>query len=122
MKKFVLIISFVLLAAIYCQGEKYASIKELVESNSIYDKFWTTGKFAGVHNMKDLIFFIEDADYKIPVKLLKRDLNAEKRFKSMNLKIGDRISVRGRLKTIMIEWNHYSGLDEASFIDRKSEL
>ena len=119
MNKFALIVCFVLLSAVFCQGEnfgKYASIKELLETKSARGMYWTKGKFAGLQDLNNMVFFMKDGDNTIPVKLLKKDMDAGKRFRSMNLQDGDPIKIKGVLRSIPVGRGYQVGLDDAVFI------
>ena len=98
------------------EEEPYTSVKDIVE-NEKYGTFLTKALFSETHDLNDLIFLIEDEDYIIPIKLVKNDLGAVKRFRSLNLQKGDTLTIRGKLSTIYIRYDEYKGLEEASIID-----
>ena len=87
-----------------------------------YQTFCIKAHFAGTYDSAKLIFFIEENDYIIPVRLQKRDLGAEKRFLAMDLKEGDVIVVKGELNDVFIDDEVYKGLIDAVFIDDEDLL
>lgn len=96
--------------------DPYTSVKDIVEYEK-YGTFLTKALFSETHDLNDLIFLIEDEDYIIPIKLVKNDLGAVKRFRSLNLQKGDTLTIRGKLSTIYIRHDEYKGLEDASIID-----
>lgn len=96
--------------------DPYTSVKDIVEYEK-YGTFLTKALFSETHDLNDLIFLIEDEDYIIPIKLIKNDLGAVKRFRSLNLQKGDTLTIRGKLSTIYIRADEYKGLKEASIIE-----
>ncbi len=98
------------------EEEPYTSVKDIVE-NEKYGTFLTKAFFSETYNQNDLVFLIEDEDYIIPIKLVKNDLGAVKRFRSLDLHKGDTLTIRGKLSTIYIRADEYKGLEEASIID-----
>lgn len=94
---------------------KDTSLKELVESYNC-GKFKVTAKFLETYDSPQLIVLVEDQGYIIPVKLLKDDLGAEKRFRELNLKGGDSVTVCGHLDRITIDKESFKGLTEARLV------
>ena len=87
MKRTVSTVVLVLISAFLCFGQeqqKYTSIKDAIQQMD-YQTFCIKAHFAGTYDSAKLIFFIEENDYIIPVRLQKRDLGAEKRFLAMTL-------------------------------------
>ena len=112
---------FILISAFLCFGQgpqKYTSIEEAIQQMD-YQTFCIKAHFAGIHDSAKLLFFIEEDDYIIPVRLQKRDLGAERRFLAMDLKEGDIIVVKGKLNNIMIDDETYKGLVEAVILDEE---
>lgn len=98
------------------EKEPYTSVRDIVE-NEKFGKFLTKALYLETHDLDNLIFLIEDDDYIIPVKLVKNDLGAVKRFRSLSLQKGDTLTIRGALSTICIKFDEYKGLEEARIID-----
>ena len=65
-----------------------------------FQTFCIKAHFAGTYDTDNLVFFIKEDDYIIPVRLQKRDLGAENRFLAMDLKEGDVVIVKGMLRDI----------------------
>lgn len=110
---------FILISAFLCFGQgpqKYTPIKDVIQQRN-YQTFCIRAEFAGVYDSSKLIFFVNEDDYIIPVRLQKRDLGAEKRFLARNLQEGDIIVVRGMLNEIDIDFETYKGLVDAVIID-----
>lgn len=121
MRRTIISIIFILISAFLCFGQgpqKYTSIKEAIQQMD-YRTFCIKAHFAGIHDSAKLLFFIEEDDYIIPVRLQIRDLGAEKRFLAMDLKEGDIIVVKGKLNNIMIDGETYKGLVDAVIIDEE---
>ena len=93
------------------------SIKEFVEGNG-RGIFCVKGRYVKTYSARDLLFTIEDEDYIIPVKLVKKDLGAEKRFLALNLQPGDTLTIEGQARSIDVEFESFRGLDEATIINR----
>ena len=124
MKRTVLTFILILISAFLCYGQgpqKYTSIKDAIQQRD-YHTFCIKAHFAGIHDSAKLIFFIEEDDYIIPVRLQKRDLGAEKRFLAIDLKEGDFIVVKGMLNDIDIDNETYKGLVDAVIIDENEAL
>lgn len=98
------------------EEEPYTSVKDIVEHEK-YGTFLTKAQYSETYNQNELVFLIEDEDYIIPIKLVKNDLGAVKRFRSLNLQKGDTLTIRGKLSTIYIRADEYKGLEDARIID-----
>ncbi len=99
----------------------YTTVKDLVEGN-YYGKLLTIkAQFVKVDNYNDLTFIVEDQDYIIPIKLVKQDLGAENRFRSLNLKQGDTLIIKGSCSHIRVKYesDSYKGLEYAKILDVK---
>ena len=114
-------IILVLISAFWCLGQgpqKYTPIKDVIQQRH-YQTFCIRAEFAGVYDSSKLIFFVNEDDYIIPVRLQKRDLGAEKRFLARDLQEGDVIVVKGMLDEIDIDYETYKGLVEAVIVDEE---
>ena len=121
MKRTVSTIVLILISAFLCYGQgpqKFTSIKDAIQQRN-YHTFCIKAHFAGIHDSAKLIFFIEEDDYVIPVRLQKKDLGAERRFLAMDLKEGDVIVVKGMLNDIDIDYETYKGLVDAVILDEE---
>lgn len=98
-------------------GEKYTSLKELVE-NKTFGDYTVRAKVKEILDFDKLLFSVEQDDYIIPICLLKKDLGAVNRFRSLNLKRGDFLTIKGSLSTIYIQAEDYKGLVDAVIIDK----
>lgn len=98
--------------------EGYTSLKELVE---VYDKgnFIIRAVLKEISDYSNLTFTVEQDDYIIPVRLVKKDLGAENRFRNLHLQPGDTLTIKGRLSMVDIYLEEYKGLVDASIIDNK---
>ena len=74
-------------------------------------------KYVKTHKLNKLIFLVEDDDYIIPIQLVKNDLGAEKRFRSLSLQAGDSLTIRGTLSKIDVDFEDYTGLTDAVIED-----
>lgn len=119
MRRTIISIVFILISAYVCFGQvlqKYTPIKEVIQQRD-YQTFCIRAEFAGVYDSSKLIFFVNQDDYIIPIRLQKRDLGAEKRFLALNLQEGDVIVVKGMLNEIEIDYETYKGLVDAVIIE-----
>lgn len=99
------------------------SVREIVD-NCQSGTYTTRAFFVETYDYDKLVFLIESEDYIIPVQLVKDDLGAEKRFRSLNLNKGDVVSVTGELQKIRIDEEFFKGLSKARILDieqRKEE-
>ena len=96
--------------------EPYTPVKDIVEHEKC-GTFVTKARYSETYDLNGLVFLFEDEDYIIPIKLVKNDLGAVKRFRSLNLQKGDTLTIRGKLSTIYIRSDSYKGLEDASIID-----
>ena len=92
------------------------SLKELVENKS-YGEFTIKALF--YEDYRDMIFLVEEDDYIIPVRLLKKDLGAEKRYRDQNIQRGDTLIITGKLSELYVYAEEYKGLIDASIIDAR---
>lgn len=90
------------------------SLKELVE-NKQYGEFIIRALF--YDDYRDLVFLVEEDDYIIPIRLLKKDLGAEKRYRDLNIQRGDTLIIKGVLTEIYVNREEYKGLTEATIIE-----
>ena len=99
---------------------KYLTVRDIVEKQ--YSGLqYVKAKFYETYSTSDLLFTIEDEDYIIPVKLVKKDLGATKRFAALNLSKGDTLVIRGRVNEIRVEGGFFAGLEDAVIIDEKEQ-
>lgn len=120
MKRIISIILLTVTATLACLGQsvsKLISIKDLIEKR--YGTYCIRAEFAGIYDSAKLTFFVNQDDYIIPIRLLKKDLGAEKRFLALNLKEGDIVYVRGTLDEIYVDFEEYKGLVDAVIIDEE---
>ena len=92
------------------------SLKELVENKS-YGEFTIKALF--YEDYRDMIFLVEEDDYIIPVRLLKKDLGAEKRYRDLNINRGDTLIIKGKLSDLYVHAKEYKGLIDASILDTR---
>ncbi len=97
-------------------GPEKTSLREFVEEKE-YGEFIVRGTLDQIHDVDDLVFYLNQDDYIIPIRLVKRDLGAVKRFRSLELYRGDTLTVRGTLNYIEIYLQHYKGLSDAVILD-----
>lgn len=122
MKRIVTSIILILISAFLCFGQgpqKYTPIKDVIQQRH-FQTFCIRAEFAGVYDSSKLIFFVNEDDYIIPIRLQKRDLGAEKRFLARDLQEGDVIVVKGVLDEIDIDYETYKGLVEAVILDEEA--
>ena len=113
MKRIIVIIACLTLALFNCFAqENITPVKYLVEKYTS-GEFTTRAQFMGVENYGSLLFLVKDQGYVVPIKLMKADLGAEKRFRELNLNEGDTLVVRGQLNKIRTKNGRYKGLQEA---------
>lgn len=121
MKRTVTTIVLILISVFLCYGQdrqEYTSIKEAIQQMD-FQTFCIKAHFAGTYDTNNLVFFIKEDDYIIPVRLQKRDLGAENRFLAMDLKEGDVVIVKGMLRDIDVDGEKYKGLVDAVFIEEE---
>ena len=99
-------------------------VKELVEELTDGDFCTIKGEFVKTLRSSDLTFLLEHEDYIIPVKLVKKDLGAVKRFQAMNLHKGDTLTISGKVEEsiFIIDADgsgDYKGLVDATILERK---
>ena len=97
-------------------GPEKTSLKEFVEEKED-GEFIVRGTLDQIHDADDLVFYLNQDDYIIPIRLVKRDLGAVKRFRSLELYCGDTLTVRGTLNYIEVYSQHYKGLSDAVILD-----
>ena len=118
MKRVVSII-IALTFSLICFGQhslRITPVKELIEQRE-FRTYCVRASYAGIYDSSKLIFFVNEDDYIIPIRLMKRDLGAEKRFLDLNLQDGEIITVKGMLRMINIDSEEYKGLVDAVIID-----
>lgn len=142
MKKLITTFFVLLLATLLCEGqssnralfpgmgkkganeqeaEKITSIKEFVEGGGS-GVFIVKGHYVKTYNFSDLLLSIEDEDYIIPIKLVKKDLGAEKRFRSLDLKPGDTLTIEGIASSIDVKLDSYRGLIDATIVEKREAV
>ena len=102
MKKTLIAFLAFLLTALAGFGQEsntYTPVRELVEQQGART-VRIRAAFSGVHDLSRLVFLVRDGDYIIPIRLLKKDLGAEKRFLDLHLQEGDMVAVEGARKTL----------------------
>lgn len=92
------------------------SLKDLVENKS-YGEFIIKALF--YEDYRDMIILVEEEDYIIPVRLLKKDLGAEKRYRDLNINRGDTLIIKGKLSDLYVHAEEYKGLIDASILDTR---
>ena len=102
-------------------------VKELVEELTDGDFCTIKGEFVKTLRSSDLTFLLEHEDYIIPVKLVKKDLGAVKRFQAMNLHKGDTLTISGKVEDsiYVIDTDgrgEYKGLVDATIQERQPGL
>lgn len=118
MKRVVSIIFFSIVFVFSCFGQSMSnliSIKDLIEKRN--GNYCIRGEFAGMYDITTLVFFVNQDDYIIPIRLQKKDIGAKKRFLTLNLKEGDIVYIKGTLDEIEIDSEKYKGLVDAIIID-----
>lgn len=97
----------------------FTTVKDFVETQED-GWFRVQGKYVKTYDKSKLLFSIEDEDYIIPVRLVKKDLGAEGRFQALNLQKGDMLLVEGRLTNLEVGWlEFYKGLADAVILEKK---
>ena len=100
------------------EQEELIPIKDLVEDES-HGTFVVMGAVNKIQDVDRLMFLLEQDEYIIPVQLVKKDLGAVNRFRAMNLKKGDKLTVKGKLSTISINYDSYKGLVDATILHKE---
>ena len=100
---------------------KFTHIKTLVNSTG-HGTYYINAHFVKTHDLKKLIFLVEEDDYIIPVQLLKKDLGAEKRFLALNLKEGDRVVIKGHLSRLEVDYEYFNGLSDAVILEANDTI
>ena len=119
MKKTLIAFLAFLLTALAGFGQEsntYTPVRELVEQQGART-VRIRAAFSGVHDLSRLVFLVRDGDYIIPIRLLKKDLGAEKRFLDLHLQEGDMVAVEGVPGDITIASEHFTGLVDAVILD-----
>ena len=98
------------------ESKTYTPVRELVEQQGART-VRIRAAFSGVHDLSRLVFLVRDGDYIIPIRLLKKDLGAEKRFLDLHLQEGDMVAVEGVPGDITIASEHFTGLVDAVILD-----
>ena len=117
-KTFFTILAFLLtaLAGFGQESNTYTPVRELVEQQGART-VRIRAAFSGVHDLSRLVFLVRDGDYIIPIRLLKKDLGAEKRFLDLHLQEGDMVAVEGVPGDITIASEHFTVLVDAVILD-----
>lgn len=96
--------------------EEITPVKDLVDAQG-HGIYSIRAKYVRTHKFDKLIFLVEEDDYIIPIQLRKNDLGAEKRFRSLNLQVGDSLTIRGTLSKIGVDFEDFTGLSDAVIED-----
>ena len=118
-KKYFICIISALFISILCFAQNEISqttVKAIVE-NPQYGRFRVTGHYYETFDYHKLLFSIEDEEYVIPIQLVKKDLGAENRFRSLELKKTDIITIEGKIDKISVNYEYYYGLSDAVIVD-----
>ena len=99
--------------------EKHTPIKQIVERETS-GIFTIQAQYVKTYDQDKLLFSVEQDGYIIPIRLIKQDLGAVKRFSSFNLHKGDTLVVNGKLSGIRIDYEEYKGLVDASIEEVKA--
>lgn len=102
-------------------GIVFTPIKTIVNSTG-HRTYYINAHFEKTHDLKKLIFLVEEDDYIIPIQLLKKDLGAEKRFLALELKEGDKVVIKGVLSIVNVDDEYYNGLSDAVIIEAKDTI
>lgn len=98
--------------------EEYISLKDLVEIHES-GTYLIRALLKEIVDYSELIFTVEQDDYIVPVKLVKKDLGAENRFRKLDIQKGDTLTIKGKLSTIYVRLDDYKGLNDATIINKK---
>ena len=98
----------------------YVTVRDIIEKHYLGFQY-VKAKFYQTYSTAELLFSIEDEDYIIPVKLVKKDLGARKRFEALHLSKGDTLVIKGRVARIRVDGDYYNGLEDAEIIDKKEQ-
>lgn len=109
-----------MMLSLACEAQVLTTVRQYVMGKDPEDwdetQYSMIASFAGINEISDLSIFIEADGYKIPVYLLKKDMNAEKRFLDMNLHPGDTVRVIGRGSMIRFGKERFKGLMDATIL------
>ena len=100
------------------EQEDLTTIKDLVEEKGS-GVFVVKGIVNKINDYNTLTFLLEQEGYIIPVKFAKKDLGAVNRFRSLDLKRGELLTIKGTLATIDVDFEDYKGLADAVILDRE---
>lgn len=102
----------------------YTSVKDLVEGKNYSTELTIRAQFLKIDDYDNLTFIVEDQDYIIPIKLVKLDMGAERRFRNLNLHIGDTLFISGTVNTVKVkqQYESFKGLDDAAILLVKPDL
>ena len=98
--------------------QELTTLKELVEEKES-GVFVVKGIVNKINDYNTLTFLLEQDGYIIPVKFAKKDLGAVNRFRSLDLKRGELLTIKGTLATIDVDFEYYKGLADAVILDRE---
>ena len=131
MKRLYFVIALLCIAFLTCFGQarypapaRSTTIKNLVD-NCEYGTFRVRGAFVETYDEESLLFTVEDQEYVIPIRLVKKDLGAVKRFRALNLQKGDTLVIEGRLHEFDysdLYFTGYKGLVEARIIEEEKNV
>lgn len=114
-----LCVAFIMLS-LACEAQVLTTVRQYVmgKDPEVWDEtqYSMVATFAGLNEISDLSIFIEADGFKIPVYILKKDMNAEKRFLDMNLHPGDTVRIIGRGSMIRIGKERFKGLIDATIL------
>lgn len=101
----------------FAQNEISQTTVKAIVDNPQSGRFRVTGHYHETYDYSKLLFSIEDEKYVIPVKLVKKDLGAENRFRSLELHNIDVITIEGNIDRIPVNYEYYYGLSDAVIVD-----
>lgn len=122
MKKTITFFFLVLMSAWVSYGQDYETItpvRDVIRMNG-HGTVCIKGIFSEVYDASELIFFVEENDFIIPIRMEKLDLGAVKRFEALNLKEGDVLTIKGTLDDIPVGSETYKGLADATIVNKEA--
>ena len=117
--KRLIVISLILVSfGSFAQETRRATVREVVENSELSQCRVTAVFYEKLYSYNDdILFSIEQEDYIIPIRLVKNDLGAEKRFKALNLQQGDTLTIEGKRYWIDVRNDSYVGLTSAKILE-----